>query len=164
MPMNTRLRRTMLTAHIVFAVGWAGAVAAYLPLAAFSLLGTDERTVSAAFLAMEVVGWWVIVPLALAALGSGIVQALGTSWGLARHEWVLAKLALTLIAVTVLLVHMPEVSRMAAAGAAGTPPPPIGHGAPGIQLFAHAALGLGVLVAIVAISVFKPGGRTRFDW
>ena len=47
--------------------------------------------VRAAFLAMESIGWFVIVPLSLAALPTGLVQSLGTEWGLFRHCWMLAK-------------------------------------------------------------------------
>lgn len=78
-----------------------------------------------AYLAMEVTGWYVIVPLAFAALLTGLVQSLGTTWGLFRHYWVLAKLALTALATLLLLLHMrvaEQVAHTAArtAGTAGT--------------------------------------------
>ena len=38
-----------------------------------------------AYLAMDLIGWFVIVPLSLASLLTGLVQALGTTWGLFRH-------------------------------------------------------------------------------
>jgi uncharacterized membrane protein len=60
-----------------------------------------------------VTGWFVIVPLALAALLTGLVMALGTPWGLFRHYWVLIALALTIVATVVLVLHMPTVSSVA---------------------------------------------------
>ena len=39
----------------------------------------------AAYLAMELTTWSVIVPLSLAALLTGLFQALGTEWGLFQH-------------------------------------------------------------------------------
>jgi hypothetical protein len=58
---------------------------------------------------MELTGWYVIVPLAVAALLTGLVMALGTPWGLFRHYWVLISLVLTILATVVLLLHMPTV-------------------------------------------------------
>jgi ABC-type anion transport system duplicated permease subunit len=41
--------------------------------------------VRSAYLAMERTAWFVIVPLAFASLLTGIVQSLGSLWGLFRH-------------------------------------------------------------------------------
>src|SRR6516225_2714668 len=95
---------------------------------------------------MELIGWFVIVPLALAALLTGLVQSLGTEWGLFRHYWILVKFVLTVGAVTILLLHMPAVSRMAGATAE----------------IVHAGGGLLVLLAATALSVYKPWGRTPY--
>ena len=48
----------------------------------------------------------VLVPLSVASLLSGLVQALGTAWGLFRHYWVLIKLMLTVVATAVLLAYV----------------------------------------------------------
>jgi hypothetical protein len=37
---------------------------------------------------MGLTAWLVIMPLSVATLVSGLVQALGTTWGLLRHYWV----------------------------------------------------------------------------
>ena len=70
----------------------------------------------AAYIAMELTGWFVIVPLSLASLLTGLVQSLGTTWGLFRHYWVLVKFLLTIGATIVLLLHMPTVSYSQASG------------------------------------------------
>ncbi len=59
------------------------------------------------------IGWWVIAPASAAALLTGILQALGTAWGLTRHWWVLLKLGLTVLAAAALLVHLQPTSLMA---------------------------------------------------
>ena len=82
MSMRPRLRKFTLTAHVTFSVGWLGAVVAYLALAIAGLTRQDAQVVRAAFLSMELIGWFVIVPLSLAALFTGLVQSLGTEWGL----------------------------------------------------------------------------------
>src|SRR6516164_2081636 len=111
MTMTPGLRKFALTAHVTFSVGWLGAVVAYLALAIAGLVSQDAQVLHSSYSTMELTGWFVIVPLSLAALLSGLVQSLGTEWGLFRFYWVLVKFALTVGAVTILLLHMPVVSR-----------------------------------------------------
>jgi hypothetical protein len=139
-------------------LGWLGAVAAYLALAITGLTTREGSMASVAYRAMEVIGWLVIVPCSLTALLSGLVQALGTEWGLFRHYWIVAKLALTVPATAILLLHIPSVSRMArlaldAALATGD------FVQLRTQLVVHAVGGLLVLLTITALSIYKPWGR-----
>src|SRR5918999_1074673 len=99
------LRKLALTAHLTVSLGWIGAVVAYLALGVSAATSRDAQTVRAAWIAMELTGWTVIVPLALAALLTGIVMALGTPWGLFRHYWVLISLGLTVFSTVILLLH-----------------------------------------------------------
>jgi len=161
MTMSPRLRRFALTAHVTFSVGWLGAVIAYLALAITGLKSPDAQLVRAAYLSMELIGWFVIVPCSLAALLSGLVQSLGTEWGLFRHYWILVKFLMTLVGTLVLLGHMRNVSRMARLAAETT----FSRAEVGIlplQLVVHATGGLLVLLAATALSVFKPWGRTPY--
>lgn len=100
------LRKLALTAHVTASVGWLGSVAAFLALAATGLTREDAPTVGAAYLAMEMITGYVIVTLRIASLATGVVQSLGTRWGLFRHYRVLMKLVLTLIATVVLLLQI----------------------------------------------------------
>lgn len=68
---------------------------------------------------MDVVTWWVIVPLTLASLVTGVLQALGTPWGLLRHYWVAAKLVLTVLATGFLLLHTGPLGLLADSADAG---------------------------------------------
>jgi hypothetical protein len=158
MTMTPHLRKFVLTAHVIFSVGWLGAVVAYLALAIAALTIQDARTVRAAWVAMELTGWFVIVPLALAALLIGLVQSLSTPWGLLRHYWVLVKLLLTVFATIILLLHMPTVSHFA--GLAAETDSTNLAGLRGELL--HAGGGLLVLLVITALSVYKPRGMTPY--
>jgi hypothetical protein len=158
--MSPRARKLTLTAHVVLSVGWLGAVAAYLVVAVMALTGRDAWTMRAAYFSLDLIGWRVIVPCSVLALLVGLVQSLGTEWGLVRHRWVVAKLALTVGAVVVLLVHMPTVSRVSIAASQTTAPD--GLRVLGTQLVVHAAGGLVVLLTATALSVFKPWGKTRW--
>src|SRR6516164_4768308 len=106
MHIANRFRKLTLLAHIAFSVGWFGAVIPYIALTITGLVSTDAQTVRSAYLALDLIGWFVIVPLSIAALFSGIVQSLGTQWGLIRYWWIVAKLVLTVIAIIVLIEHM----------------------------------------------------------
>jgi hypothetical protein len=154
------LRKFTLTIHLSCSVGWVGAVVAYLALGISAVTSHDAETVRAAWIAMELTGWFVIVPLAVAALLTGLVMALGTPWGLFRYYWVLITLMLTIPATVVLLLHMPTVSSLAdmarAADAADLR-------RLGGDLF-HPGLGLVVLLAIMVLNVYKPRGLTRYGW
>jgi hypothetical protein len=93
--MTPGLRKFALTSHVTSSVGWLGAVGAFLALAIAGVTSQNAQTVRAAYLAMHMTTWFVIVPLCLAALLTGIVQSLGTTWGLFRHYWIVTKLVLT---------------------------------------------------------------------
>jgi hypothetical protein len=160
MTMSPRVRKFALAAHLTFSVGWIGTVLAYLGLGIAAVTSHDAQTVRAAWIAMELTGWYVIVPLALASLLTGLVMALGTKWGLFRHYWVLFSLALTVFATVVLLLHMPDVSDLAviARDAEGTTLEGLGGD------LVHPGLGLVVLLVIQVLNVYKPRGMTRYGW
>src|SRR5918999_1675119 len=94
--MSPALRKLVLTAHVACSVGWLGAVAAFMSLAVAGLASDDLDVVRGAYLTMELTGWFVVVPLALASLVTGLVQSLGTNWGLFLHYWVFFKLAINI--------------------------------------------------------------------
>ncbi len=132
----------------------------YLALAVAASTSPDPQTVRGAWLAMELTGWFVIVPLALASVLTGVVMALGTPWGLFRHYWVLFSFVLTVLATVILLLHMPTVSYSARV-AAETDGADL-HGLGGDLL--HPGLGLVVLLVIQVLNVYKPRGMTRYGW
>jgi hypothetical protein len=160
MTMASGLRKFALTVHLTSSVGWIGAVVAYLALGVSAVTSQDARTVRAAWIAMELTGWFVIVPLALAALLTGLVMSLGTPWGLFQHYWVLITLVLTILSTVVLLLHMPTVSSLANVARVTDG---ADLGGLGGDLF-HAGGGLLVLLVITVLNVYKPRGMTPYGW
>ena len=160
MTMRPSLRKFALTAHVTFSVGWIGGVVAYLTLGVAAVTSQDVQTMRAAWIAMELIGWYAIVPLALASLLTGLVMSLGTKWGLFRHYWTLISFILTVLATVVLLLHMPDVSLLAAVAqeAEGAKLDELGG-----DLF-HPGLGLVVLLVIQVLNAYKPRGLTRYGW
>ncbi|MDP9352376.1 MAG: DUF2269 domain-containing protein [Chloroflexota bacterium] len=159
MTIPPHLRKFALTAHVTSSVGWLGAIVAFLALAIVGLTSQDAQMVRAVYLAAEPITWFVIVPLALASLLTGIVQSLGTKWGLFRHYWVLFKLLLTVLATIVLLMYTQTVSYFA--GIAAEPGASLGElRAPTFVL--HSGGGLLALLVTTVLAVYKPRGRTRY--
>jgi hypothetical protein len=117
--------------------------------------------VRAAYLAMSVITWFVILPLSLASLLSGIVQSLLTPWGLIRHYWVVTKLGLTIVCTAVLLQKMKLIGQVAES--AYRTELTASDLLPGrMELLVHAGGGLLQLLVITVLSVFKPWGRTGY--
>lgn len=157
MNMTPRFQKFALLAHIAFSVGWFGAVIPYFVLAIAGLVSRDVQIARASFLSMELIGWYVIVPLSIAALLSGLVQSLATQWGLFRYWWLSAKFLLTIIAVVILLQHMRGVSRVSRMVKESM------LSADFRPELVHAAGGLLVLLAVMTLSVFKPWGMTPWS-
>ena len=160
MTMTPAVRKLALSVHLISSLGWIGTVIAYLVLGITAVISPDIQMVRAAWTAMDVTGWWAIVPLALAALFTGIVMSVGTPWGLFRHYWVVISLVLTVLCTVVLLLHMPTVSAMArmAEQTDGSDLRLLGG-----DLF-HPGVGLLVLLAITVLNVYKPAGLTPYGW
>jgi hypothetical protein len=162
MIMPPRLRKVALAAHITLTVGWIGAVAAYIALDVAAATSQDAQTLRAAYLAMGYIAWYVIVPLALASLLSGLVMSLGTKWGLFRHYWVLISLLLTIVATGVLLAETQTISYFAAIAA---DPTTSGDDLRALgSTLVHSVGGTLVLLVILALNVYKPRGMTGYGW
>jgi len=158
--MTPRFRKLGLLLHVVLSVGWLGAVVAFLALslASFSANAVLAR---AAYLMMDVVGRGALLPLSIGALMSGVVQSLGTKWGLLRHYWVVGKLVLTLFATAALFVHQATAIAESARLALDATAPLLQSGRLrelGIQLLADSGIALLVLLTITMIAVYKPWG------
>ncbi len=157
--MTPGVRKFALTTHVTSSVGWLGAVAAFLALALAGLSSSDALMVRAAYLAMEFITWFVIVPFSIASLITGVIQGLGTQWGLFRHYWVMAKLGLTVVATVILLVHTQPIGAVAQVALQG--PLAAGDLRPlRMRLVADAVAALFALLAATTLSVFKPWGLT----
>ena len=162
MTLTPGIRKFALTAHVISSVGWLGAVAGSLALAVAGLTSQDAQTVRAAYLTLELTGWFVLVPFALASLLTGLVQSLGTKWGLFRHYWVLAKLLINVFATIVLLMYTQTLGYLADVAGATTfstgdldelrDPSPV----------LHAGVAVLLLAVATTLAVYKPRGMTRY--
>jgi hypothetical protein len=162
MTMKPRVRKLALTVHVTFSVGWLGAIVVFIALAIAGLASQDVQTVRGAYLVMKPIGWFVLVPLAFGSMLTGLVQSLGTTWGLFLHYWVLFKLLINVFATIVLLMYMQTLDYFASV--AGGPalsahdlrvlrdPSPV----------LHSVLALVLLLVATTLAVYKPRGMTRY--
>ena len=161
--MSPSVRKLALTLHVTSSVGWLGAVVTFLALACTGLASADAASVRAAYFAANLVTWFVIVPASFASLVTGVIQALGTPWGLFRHYWVIAKLILNLLASGLLLLHTRPIGDVARAAAEMTLAAADLRNVR-VQLIADAGAAILVLLAATVLSVYKPRGMTRYGW
>jgi hypothetical protein len=159
--MRPGFRKFALTAHVTTSVGWFGAVGAFLCLAITGLRTTDAHLMRATYLGMQLVAFCVIVPLSLASPLTGLVQSLGTHWGLFRHYWVLVKFLITVPCTIILLLHMQAIRALAQA-TASTTLNAIDVPALQVQMVVNAAVALVALLVATALSVYKPRGLTPY--
>lgn len=159
--MTHHLRKLILILHITFSVGWFGAVAGFVALNITGLSSQETQMIRSAYLAMNLITWFVILPFCLGSLLTGLIQSLGTPWGLFRHYWILIKFFLTSGSTFLLLLHMKQISNTANM-ASVTPLSNTELNDSGVQLLIKSSAALLVLLITTMISVHKPWGMTPY--
>jgi hypothetical protein len=161
MTMTPRLRKFALTAHVTASVGWLGTVASFQALAIAALMSRELEAVRSFYLAMELIGWYVIVPFCVASLVTGLVMSLGTPWGLFRHYWVLVKFLITVISALVLFGFTQPLSSLGDLAADPT------VSMQGLRTLnqspvLHSGGGLRAILLAIILAVYKPWGLTPY--
>ena len=153
--MTPNLPRPLLVLHIVAAVGLVGADLVLVALGLSGVSGADPRTVYPAAYLVET---WLVAPLAVITLATGIVQATRGGWGLVRYWWTAIKLATT--AAFTLLVVAVIVPRLAATAAAATAGQAFTIAAR-LPLAVVPAVAVAGIVLNVGLAVYKPAAQIR---
>ena len=160
MMFSSPMRKFILLTHVVTSVGLLGAVASFLLLSIFGIVSSNVQLVQASYVLLMPLTAYLILPLVVASLVIGIISSLGTPWGLVRYYWVAAKLLLTSVTAIVLLLQMNAISQLSTIAAARL----VTDAEMGlrIRMIVHAGGGLGVLLLIMILSLWKPKGVTPF--
>jgi len=159
MPLSARARKLLLLVHIAAAGVWLG-LDLVLGILVFTALTGDPTGAGAAAASLAAVATWPIVTVGLVSLVSGVLLGLGTKYGLVRYRWVLVKLVMNVVLVTlVVLVLWPGMVDLGDAGRAALAE----GGAPAVSatLVFPPVVSSSALVVAMTLSVFKPWGRTR---
>ena len=163
--MTPALRRLTITAHLAFSVGWLGATAAFLVLSIAGLTSHDAEVVRGAYISMDLISRFIIIPRCFAALATGLLQALGTPWGLFRYYWILVKFGLAIFATFALLVHQFVAMAEAAKRVSGATAETLLRAdfAPlKTELVRAPSLAIVLLLVVTTLGVYKPWGLTRY--
>jgi hypothetical protein len=149
----------LLVAHIAVSVAWLGVALMMLTLAITARTTPSRTNAHSAYWAMHLLAEVLDLPLSLTVLLTGISLGLGTSWGLLRYRWVVAKLSLTIVAVGLSLLALPAQTGSALRASA-----PAGDLAAmqsaGTNLIIAASVSISLYLTLTAVSVVKPWGRT----
>ncbi|WP_454611755.1 DUF2269 domain-containing protein [Streptomyces collinus] len=156
MKLSRPARRASLVVHVVASAAWLGLTVGLLALGVTAATSASPVAVEAAVRCMKLFADWLLLPLALLTLASGLLLSLGTPWGLARHRWVYTKFWLTLgTTVATFFALRPGVDSAVEAVAAGGPLPDAGD-----VLFGP-VVSLSAYVFMTVLSLLKPWGLTR---
>ena len=162
MRLGPGLRKFALAVHLTVSIGWLGAVAGYIALDVSTVVAQDAYTLRGAYLGMATVARYVIVPLALASLFTGVIVSVGTKWGLFRHYWVVISFVVTVIATLVLLVETRTIDALAVSAADPRVPVDALRALP--NTLVHSVGGTLVLLVVLVLNIYKPRGLTRYGW
>jgi uncharacterized membrane protein len=146
-----RLRRAVLTLHIVASVGLLGDVLGFVAVAIRAATTADPELAAASYETLAMFSVVFGIPLSVITLGTGVLLGISSKWGVVRHGWVAAKLALVASVMVVgALVIGPALEAMR-------------HGGGGREsvLILAAAYDVLALSLATGLSVYKPGGRRR---
>jgi hypothetical protein len=145
-----RWRKAVLTAHVVTAVGWLGVDLVLLTFGIAGLAGADPDLV---YPAQSLIGRVLFVPLSVAVWVIGVVNAIGTPWGLLRHRWVLVKFLLT-TAMLGLVLFLLRPGLVAAGDLAGALP-----SRDRVNMVVAPSVSTSLLLFATVLSTYKPWGR-----
>ncbi|MCW2903662.1 MAG: hypothetical protein JWO67_5927 [Streptosporangiaceae bacterium] len=159
--MPPRVRKIVLTLHVIFSVGWLGIDVAMLTLGITGFTGSTIETMRESYITMERFGDLLVIPAGFCAVLTGLLLGLGTPWGLLRHYWVTVKLLLGLGALT-LVVFALRVQLHDAASLVSRPGASTDIGFVGTTLVIAPSVALLLYTGNVVLSIFKPWGRTSY--
>ena len=163
--MTPSLRKLTITAHVTFSIGWLGAVAAFLALSIAGLISRDAEVVRGVCLSMDLISRFVIIPMCFATLVTGLIQALGTPWGLFRYYWIVMKFGLAVFATIALLMHQFGVMAVAARRVSGATAETLfstEFGPLKAELVRAPSFAIALLLVATTLGVFKPWGLTSY--
>jgi hypothetical protein len=143
--------------HVVSGGGWFGASVCMLLV---SWTNQDPAQHYPVNLVMERIDEFVMIPVPLVAIVTGVLLSLGTLWGFFQWYWLLVKQAATYVLLVLApftlhewIVQMTNLSR---SGVAGSPYTDIHR----LHILAS-VMTVATAAAIIAVSVQKPWGRRK---
>lgn len=149
------IRRPLLVLHVASAVGAFGAE---LVLLALGVAGLSGAAPAVMFPAAHIAAAYVIRPLAVLTLATGILAALASPYGVFRYWWTLIKLALVVVLTALVFFNLvPSLAETAGRASAGATADGLARQT--MSLVIAPLVGSSLLFVAIMIGVFKPFGR-----
>jgi hypothetical protein len=152
--LSPRVRKAALTTHIAVSGAWFGAVTANLFLGISAAVTGSKARADGYYSSMDTLVNHLMPAAAVATLASGLLLALATRWGLFRHWWTVAKLALAILTVVVGVTVIDPAIQDTVASRTKT-------GSAGFSdaLLPAVAATLLLLLSAITLAITKPWGR-----
>ncbi|MGW0731956.1 hypothetical protein [Streptomyces sp. NPDC002851] len=153
--MSPRLRKFVLTCHVVVSVGWLGLEIGQLIIGTVGVAADNPELIRATRIVAEILGVEVVAVAAWSSLITGLLLSLATKWGLLKHYWIMTKLVINvglMVAGHSLFRHW--LHHQADIGVAADPV--------STKLLIGMGIGFTLLLTATTLSVYKPWGKTRF--
>jgi len=156
--LSGRLRKTVLVGHIVASGAWLGMDAVLGILVVTAVVTPDAGITAVAAASIALFATWPLVIAGALALATGVVLGLGSKYGLFRYWWVLVKLVLNIVLVSLMIgVLVPDVQALSDSArealVAGT------DASVSAQMLYPPIVSSTALLVAMTLSVFKPWGR-----
>ncbi|WP_239696803.1 hypothetical protein [Paenibacillus oryzisoli] len=157
-------KKWMLSLHIVFAAIMLGTCVTFLILSITVASSSDSGLILSCYKAMHVLAGTSVRASVIGTIVTGVLLSLGTHWGLAKYNWIIAKEVLTVVAVIIGPIGMyiwtlKGISLMTDVGAESAY-----QGAYVSNMF-WLFIGIGLqllsLIAMYLLSIFKPWGKRK---
>lgn len=160
-----RPHRALVAAHAISAAAWVGIACAVVTLA---VIGMTTKDLDTALIVYELISYFDITVLPWANFATtltGIALGLTTRWGLIRYRWVAAKMIISFAILASAFAYVEDsvgavIEKAEHLAATGGTTDQLGAG--GGVVFAGFGLPLLSLVAAMLLSLYKPGGKTRW--
>lgn len=165
--LSVKQKRWLLSAHILFTIGWLGTVFCFLVLGIVATTTSDGETLEAVYFAMRILDLTVVQASAIGTVITGVLLSVLTQWGLTKFYWIIAKQigAVFSVGLGVFAMHnliIESVSIISSRGLTALQDP--------TYIVNHRIIMAGIILEIISLSimvllsVFKPWGkRKEFD-
>jgi ferredoxin-NADP reductase len=163
--LGRRSHRALVAAHAISAAIWVGITCAVVTLA---VIGMTTRDLGTALVVYKLISYFDITLLPWANFATtltGIALGLTTRWGLIRYRWVAAKLIISFAILASAFAYVEDsvgavIEKAEHLAATGGTTEQLSAG--GGVVFAGFGLPLLSLIAAMLLSLYKPGGKTRW--
>lgn len=139
-------RKWLLTVHLLFSAIMLGDAVVFLILSLTAATAHDTAVLKACYASMQVLARTSVRASTIGAVVTGVLLSVLTRWGLFRFYWIIAKEALTIVAIALGPFGMYFWTLKAESS---------------WQLWVGIMIQIVSLVAIFVISVFKPWGQRQ---